>query len=737
MKKIININLSGRVIPIEDSAYEKLQGYIESLRRYFSHEEGRDEIINDIESRIAELMSEKVRKGATSVTDADIDEIIASMGRPEDFDAETEEPGPKTQQQSQQTNYTYAEPKKGRSRLSRDSSDKLLGGVCSGIANYLNVDPAIIRLLFAIVTFGGFGFGILLYILLWIVLPARDLDGYEGKRLYRNPEERVLGGVASGLAAYFNKDIWVVRLIFAAPLLLNILLSILAMPFYHGGTIFPNIIFGSLTGTFILAYIVLWIVLPEARSQYQKMEMRGEKVDVNTIRQNVKDELQTFKGRAKEFGEEVKTTAQQFGEKAKDFANTRGKTFVSEVGQTARRGANGLGHMIAVLFKAFFLFVVGTIAFGLFVGLMALIFGGVGVWPLKNYVLNDFWQNAFAWGTLLFFLAVPLIAFITWLIRRMMNVKSQNRYIGWTFGGLWALGWVSASLFAASIANDFHVTDKVDQKLEITQPPKGRMIIQVNEPEVKYSGNFWWFHGDENGWDINEDTLKMSNVKIRIEKSQDSNYYVNVVRYSAGKNGKDARDRAQKIGYNIAYNDSVLNLGSGFAIDKDSKFRLQRLMITIKVPVGKKIRFDESVNWFHTFNISTYQRNRWNHYNDNDWDWGNYFDWDTNVDYVMTPEGELVNPNKPKKSENDNQDGNGNLDTGKYRYQNDTSLQKQIEYQKQKTKEEQQKLKDLEQKLQNKKKEISTTKQESLDDEENALPSSISSPVYTLVKFFN
>ncbi|MGZ3880719.1 MAG: HAAS signaling domain-containing protein, partial [Flavisolibacter sp.] len=81
MKKIININLSGRVIPIEDSAYESLQRYIESLRRYFANEEGRDEIINDIESRVAELMSDKVRRGATAVTDADIEEIISSMGR--------------------------------------------------------------------------------------------------------------------------------------------------------------------------------------------------------------------------------------------------------------------------------------------------------------------------------------------------------------------------------------------------------------------------------------------------------------------------------------------------------------------------------------------------------------------------------------------------------------------------------------------------------------------------------
>ena len=73
MKKIININLSGRVIPIEDSAYESLQRYVESLRRYFAAEEGRDEIINDIESRIAELMNDKIRKGSAAVTDADIE----------------------------------------------------------------------------------------------------------------------------------------------------------------------------------------------------------------------------------------------------------------------------------------------------------------------------------------------------------------------------------------------------------------------------------------------------------------------------------------------------------------------------------------------------------------------------------------------------------------------------------------------------------------------------------------
>jgi phage shock protein PspC (stress-responsive transcriptional regulator) len=177
MKKIININLSGRVIPIEDSAYESLQRYIESLRRYFAREDGRDEIINDIESRVAELMDDKVRKGSNAITDADMSEIIGSMGSVEDFEAAD---ATETTTQSESTgSYTYPKSEgRFKGRLHRDAADKMIGGVCAGIANYMNVDPAIVRLLFAIITFGGFGFGFLLYILLWIVLPAKSLDTY-------------------------------------------------------------------------------------------------------------------------------------------------------------------------------------------------------------------------------------------------------------------------------------------------------------------------------------------------------------------------------------------------------------------------------------------------------------------------------------------------------------------------------------------------------------------------------
>ena len=91
MKQVININFHGRVVPIEVTAFEILKSYTESLTRYFANEEGKEEIINDIESRIGELFQERLKNGSTCITDDDVHAIIRSMGRPEDF--ETEENG--------------------------------------------------------------------------------------------------------------------------------------------------------------------------------------------------------------------------------------------------------------------------------------------------------------------------------------------------------------------------------------------------------------------------------------------------------------------------------------------------------------------------------------------------------------------------------------------------------------------------------------------------------------------
>ena len=108
MKQVININFHGQVVPIEVSAFDILKKYTESLGRYFANEEGKEEIINDIESRIGELFQERLKKGATCITDDDVNAIITSMGRPEDFETVDEISSAASPNSSEQTNQRCA-----------------------------------------------------------------------------------------------------------------------------------------------------------------------------------------------------------------------------------------------------------------------------------------------------------------------------------------------------------------------------------------------------------------------------------------------------------------------------------------------------------------------------------------------------------------------------------------------------------------------------------------------------
>ncbi|HNA96887.1 MAG TPA: hypothetical protein PK421_06600, partial [Chitinophagaceae bacterium] len=412
-------------------------------------------------------------------------------------------------------------------------------------------------------------------------------------------------------------------------------------------------------------YIILWIVLPEAGSDYQKMEMRGETVDVNRIRQNVKESMEGMKDRMQEWGKEVKETAQNFGTRAKEFTTNKGSAFANEVRDTARRSNNGVGHIIGVLFKAFLLFVVGCIAFGLFVALIALIFSGAAWWPVNNFLWTSKSQQLYAWGTLIFFLGVPLIGFIVWVIRRVIKVRSRNNYLGWTFGGLWVLGWICAVLFASSISNDFNYwKNDGGKEITITQPANGKMIVAVTAAELEQTRSRWW-NDDNDGWSLTPDTLRLSTVKIdEVVPSLDGNYHVIIKKYSYGRSAEEAYNRAIAIQYNVNYKDSILDLGNGYAISKDKKFRFQQVHIQIQVPVGKKIRFDESVA--EKLSQVNFKIKRRLHKNvgieiEDEHEWRNRFEYETDVDYIMgedkqlhRPDGKAVDEIKIKRYDDSN-----------------------------------------------------------------------------------
>jgi phage shock protein PspC (stress-responsive transcriptional regulator) len=643
MKKVININFKGRVIPIEETAFDQLQRYIESLRRYFAKEEGRDEIINDIEDRIAELFEEDLKKGAACITDESVNTIITSMGRVEDFEQMDSEPSVSAGTSSSYSGSSSTATEEPRGSMSRNANDKMIGGVCSGIAHYLKIDPTVVRVLFALITLGGFGAGFLIYIVLWAVLPVRELTSNIKKRLFRDPDDKVIGGVASGLAKYFNIPVWIPRVVFTLPFILGVFSSIFRNAFFGGFDFDPGPIFftGGFGGTLFLTYVVLWIVLPKASTAADKLQMRGEKIDVGSISKAVKEDL-------KKMGDDVKTGAARMGEELKEGAarmseeiRERSQAFASEAKPVAKSTASGIGNAIGILFKAFFLFIAGCIAFALLMALFGITVAGVVAWPLKDFFFEGGSQNFAVWGTLIFFLLVPAVAFFTWIIRKIFSIKSKNSYLGYVFGGLWLVGWVCVIMLITAISKNFRHRTEVSQTVSITQPLKNKMTVTVSEPEVRYSGHYWWMDNDSDGWDIDDDSLKLSTVRLQIEQSNDSSYGVQVVRRSYGQSKANATAKAEKIFYKVNYKDSVLDLGSYMAIAKADKFRGQHVNVIVSVPVGKHIRFDKSVERkLNPVNYRFTHKNRWNRY-DEDWDVDVYtdFDYSADVDYVMTTDG--------------------------------------------------------------------------------------------------
>lgn len=646
MKKVININFQGRVIPIEETAYDILQQYIDSLRKYFSNEDGRDEIINDIEGRIAELFSERLKKGATCITDDDVNAVIASMGRPSDFEqvdaenagttAATAGAGEQPRSEQHQT-YTYPT---GRGRLYRNADDKILGGVCSGLANYLGIDPVVMRILF--VVFIGALFWV--YIVLWIIVPSKSITTDVTKRLYRSTEDKVIGGVCGGMAAYFNVSAWIPRLIFALPLII----AITSGPFNYWWGDWdiwwgPKMVTGSLSFTLFVTYIILWISVPVAVTAAEKLEMRGEKVDLNSIRDTVKGDLENFKSRAQSFSSEIKESAQRLGQQAKAYGQSAAKTYSTEAAPAVRSAGSNFGHVIGILFKAFFLFIAGIIALALFGVLMGLLFGGFVVFPFKDFVLEGFWQNTLAWFTLVFFMGIPIIALITWLIRRIAGIRSRNHYLGYIFGSLWTIGLISAIVLMGMYARNFKTPGDKQDEITLAQPSTGKLYVDVASGigNVHYYGGDWFDFQLDEDWPIygeNQDTLMLNTVRVSIVKSRDTAFHVHKVSISQGRNVNVARELAQRIRFDIAQRDSVIILPKGFGIGRDDKFRNQRVMIVIEVPVGKKIELDNSVNRYSWFTVN-FQRNRGWNVQWEDENWYQTYGWWPNVEYIMTPTG--------------------------------------------------------------------------------------------------
>ena len=665
MKQVININFHGQIVPIEVSAFDLLKLYTASLTNYFKNEEGKEEIINDIESRIAELFQERLKKGVTCITDDDVNAIIKSMGRPEEFEGEETNSFAQSSSTSEASQPQTAMPNSSdHKRLYRDENDKVLGGVCSGLSNYFTIDVLIIRIIFVVLTI-SFGVGLIPYLILWIALPssATKVIGGMRKRLFRDPEDKKIGGVCSGIGNYFGINPWIPRVLFLLPFL-----SVVFNGNFWGLGDFGHFLRVGFSPGALFIYIILWLVIPEAGNTAEKLEMKGEKVDLNSIKNSVVEEMKGVQQRAEKLGQE-----------ARAFAETKRKTMGAEMGSAVKRSGRSLGDIIVFIVKAFAYFIIGCFGFAFVMALFAFAIVSFGFFPSKDFLLTEGWQNILAYGTLIFFIAVPVIGIITWIIRRLAKIRSNRKIVRFTFISLWVIGWACFIFLLASLSKDFRSSSSInEEEIRLSNPAISKLEITTNSPDKKYYRRNWF--KIEPFMSIDGDTANVRNIFVKILKSPNDSFKITMMRMACGQNRRTADTLARLIQFNTFQKDSLIILDRGIAINKTDKFRNQQIVLTVYVPVGKQIRIDKSTGWGHDVHFGINNNNNID-VDIDDEERG----WDQNVNYVMRANGLYTLNGKPaddwknrnRNDENDNEEENNepkkSTTGGKgYRYNNST-----------------------------------------------------------------
>ena len=636
MKKVININFQGRVVMIEEVAYDQLKDYIESLRLHFAEEEGHEEIINDIESRISELFAEVIKKGNPCVTQDDLDAIIHSIGRPQDFEQAdladagiSSGTGQKTssnreQQASSDENNSgassaFSAAAARTKQFYRDENNKKIGGVCSGIANFFGIDPTIVRLI-ALVLLIFYGTGLLVYIILWICVPssAAQVIGSSQRKLFRDVSNKTIGGVCAGLASYFDVSIWVPKVIFIVGALFSFPLSAFT-DIHFGGFFFPGLNF-----FFVSLYIILWIVVPPAITASDKLSMKGESVDLNNIKSSVQEDLQDGK---------------------KKIMNQSGAA--EPVMVTASKRST-LGDIIVLICKIFAYFLLGCVLVGI---LSALIVAGIGIFgfsPLKDYIITGYWQNIYGWTAVILLVWMPVLAIITWIIRRLMKAKS-SRGLRVGFILLFVIGLIAGGLFLNSVYKDFkYVSQPATTTIPIADAKVDKLDIELNRKPAFFRYQRGWFISGESARFLG-DSARLNNTRLILKPAVTDSFSVAVTKLSNGSSVQDADARAAGIRMgSIVQQGEKLLIPCDITIDKVSKFRNQYVLVTVYVPVGKKIEVHANRRWDNQLYMRFWDDD-WNEFDsegvDEYYDLGSSLNWDYDREYIMTKDG--LEPSKP------------------------------------------------------------------------------------------
>jgi phage shock protein PspC (stress-responsive transcriptional regulator) len=488
MNKTTSINLGGYFFHIDEDAFRKLSNYFDAVRRSLSPD-GREEIINDIESRISELFTEKLGTTKQVIGLKEVDDIISIMGQPEDYKIEDE-----TTKNDFQTNYTSTSSTK---KLYRDKNNSFLGGVLSGFGHYLGVDPLWLRIIMVILFF-GFGSGLVLY-------------------------------------------------------------------------------------------IILWILIPEAVTTSQKLEMKGEPINISNIEKKVKE---------------------GFNEISDKFSNLDHDKIASNAKSGAEKIGNTISEIVISFFNVISKIIGGFIVLFTSMALISVIIGGIAMMFFTsmpdNFLYNhihtpiSFETPIWLQGILLIVvIGIPLFFLLILGLKLLTTrIKSIGNTINYSLLAIWIIGLASVLFLAIKEISQNAYTGKDLEKVAINIKPTDTLNIKFisNNLYSKDSNEYENFEVIHN--EADKAIIFSNNVSIKIVETNEPNAFLQIEKSAEGSSIKNAKKTAEKIKYNVKIENNNLILDNYWITELTNKKHDQEVELFLYLPKGTIFKVDKNYKHF-------------------------------------------------------------------------------------------------------------------------------------------
>lgn len=382
----------------------------------------------------------------------------------------------------------------------------------------------------------------------------------KSKKLYRDKEKGMIGGVASGLGHYFGIDaVWI-----------RIVLILLVFAGF---------------GTGILAYFILWVVTPEAITTSEKLEMTGEPVNISNIEKKVREEFESVSGKLKnvdydKYGNQIKTGANKLGNSFGDFIMTVFKVFAKFLG-------------IILIISGF------AVLISLFIAVFTLGSSSFIDVPWQGFIEAGNFTDYPIWsfGLLMFFAVGIPFFFLVLLGFKLLtpNLKSIGNIAKYTLLAIWLIAIAILISIGVKQASEIAYDGKTVEKQTINLMPNDTLYVKFKYNE--------YYTDDINDRDefkfvqdsANHDLIYSNNVSLRILHTDEKLPYIQIEKMAKGKSFQDAKQRAEKINYGIKIEGNHLILDNYILTEVSNKFRGQEIELSLYLPEGTLLKPDASV----------------------------------------------------------------------------------------------------------------------------------------------